>query len=446
MVWADMGTGKTSSTLIALSHINKYIEDIFPVLVLAPKRVATTTWPEEVKKWDAFKDIKVSNISGTPTQRKKALAARADIFTTNYEQLPWLVELFGKKWPFKTVVADEVTRLKSFRIRGGGSRAKALGKVAHKFVDRFIGLTGTPAPNGIKDLHGQIWFVDKGERLGASYTQFKERFFTVGYDGFTMVPREGAQDEIEKLLADVCLTIRAQDYFDIDEPIVNTIRVQLPPKARQLYEDMEKRMFVEIAEEEIEAFNAMTKTGKCLQLANGAVYHEDNTWTETYDGKIDALRSVVEESNGMPVLVAYQFRSDLERLVAAFPNGRQLDNDPQTQIDWNAGKIPILFAHPKSAGHGLNLQDGSNILCFFSHGWSLEDHQQIIERIGPTRQRQSGYDRPVYVHHIVAADTVEETVIERLAGKASVQELLKAAMVKRSEGKSLEVTKNISSV
>lgn len=231
----------------------------------------------------------------------------------------------------------------------------------------------------------------------------------------------------------MCLTIDARDHFDLAEPIVSTIRVELPAKARALYRDMEREMFAQIGEHEVEAFSAAARTIKCLQLASGAAYVDDSAteWVEVHDAKLQALDSIVAEAAGASVLVAYHFRSDLARLQRAFPRGRHLDQDTQTIRDWNAGRIPVLFAHPASAGHGLNLQDGGNILVFFSHWWDLEQYQQIIERIGPTRQAQAGHERPVFVHHIVAADTVDEIVMARRESKREVQDLLLEAMKAR---------------
>lgn len=433
-LWVPMGMGKSASVLIALDSL-RLVEDIFPTLIIAPLRVAQSTWPDEVAKWKNFEHFKVSAIVGDKDARMAALGKKADIYTTNYEQLPWLVGLYGKKWPFKTIIADESTRLKSFRVRQGGQRAKALGKVAHTHADRFIELTGTPSPNGLQDLHGQIWFLDQGERLGRTYTAFEQRWFTKDWNGFSSSPMPHAQSEIESKLSDICLSFEASDYFDLEKPILNKLYVKLPPRARKLYDDMEKRMFVELEGDNIEAFNAATKTMKCLQFANGAAYtNEDATeWKEIHNEKIKALESIVEEAAGMPILVAYHFRSDLDRLKRAFPSGRSLDKDPQTIKDWNAGKIPILFAHPASAGHGLSLQDGGNIIVFFSVNWNLEEHLQIIERIGPVRQKQSGYDRPVFIHYILAENTVDDMVLERIQTKRSVQDILMDAMKKPTE-------------
>ena len=430
-LWMPMGGGKTVTTLTALDNLSM-VEDVFPALVLAPLRVARSTWPEEVKKWPHLAHIRVSVITGTAKQRERALAEEADIYCTNYDNLVWLRKELGEDWPFKTVVADEFTRLKSYRIRQGGSRARALGQVAHTHVSRFIGLTGTPAPNGVKDLWGQIWFLDQGERLGKTFSAFEQRWFRKGYDGYSLVPYDHTQKEVEDKLRDICLTVQG---LQVDEPITSPVYVDLPPTARKVYDEMEKEMFAVINDEGVEAANAAVRTQKCLQLANGALYiDEDGNWEAAHDAKLDALESIIEEANGAPVLVAYNFKHDLERLRRRFPKGRVLDADPDTIKQWNAGRISLLFAHPASAGHGLNLADGGNILAFFGVNWNLEEHMQIIERIGPMRQKQAGYDRPVFVYPILARNTVDDLVMDRLSSKKSVQEILLEAL-KRRKGK-----------
>ena len=261
-------------------------------------------------------------------------------------------------------------------------------------------------------------------------------------------PLPTAQEQIQDAVGDVCLALDAKDYFDLEEPISNTIYVDLPKKAWKDYKEMENQMFMELEDEfhenhEIEALNAAAKTMKCLQLASGAAYlprEEDEEgnpigkqkWVKVHDEKIEALKDIVEEAAGAPVLVAYHFKSDLVRLLKAFPKGRQLDHNPQTLRDWNAGKIPVLFAHPASAGHGLNLQDGGNIMVFFSHTWNLEEFLQIIERIGPVRQKQAGHDRTVFIHYIVARGTVDELVMQRRVDKREVQDILLEAVKRRN--------------
>ncbi|VEI61615.1 DEAD/DEAH box helicase [Serratia rubidaea] len=436
-VWAGMGMGKTVATLTGLEDLFMAGSETQPVLVLAPLRVAASTWPDEVAKWGHLRNIEMQPIVGSAKERATALMnPNASVFTINYDNLVWLVDQLGGRWPFGTVIADESTRLKSFRLRQGGKRAAALAKVAHKHVRRWVNLTGTPAPNGLIDLWGQAWFVDQGQRLGRTYGAFTGRWFNSiqfpGQQWTKLEARPHAQEQMQAALSDVTISLDAADWFDIDEPIHNVIRVPLPPKARSQYLAMEKEMFLELDGSDVEALNAAAKTVKCLQIASGAIYTDDTgAWSEVHDAKLQALDSILNESGGMPVLVAYHFKSDLARLLKAFPKGRQLDADPQTIRDWNAGKIPVMFAHPASAGHGLNLQDGGNILVFFSHWWDLEQYQQIIERIGPTRQAQAGHNRPVWIHHIIATDTTDEMVMERRNSKREVQDILLEAMKKR---------------
>lgn len=447
-VWASMGLGKTVATAVALDTLHILSELDWPVLVLAPLRVAKSTWPNEIKKWDELKHLRVSAIHGSEGRRRKALHTAAEIYTMNYDNIPWLVEYCRKTlgyWPFKAIVADESTKLKGFRTRQGTKRAKMLAQVAHEHTDRFIELSGTPAPNGLKDLWGQLWFLDLGRRLGRSFTAFKERWFYKDYEGYGVKPLQFAQDQIQKAVGDVCLSLDAKDYFDIKEPIRRTIYVDLPPKAQKRYDEMEKDLFTEIesamgTKHEVEAFNAAAKTNKLLQLASGAAYtdyietktgRKPTSWQTIHNAKIEALEDIIEEAAGAPVLVAYFFKTDLKRILKAFPNARHLDADPQTEQDWNDGKIPILVAHPASAGHGLNLQHGGHHIACFSHTWDLEHYLQILERIGPVRQLQSGYDRPVFIYDIVARGTVDELVMLRRESKRGVQDILLEAVKRR---------------
>jgi SNF2 family DNA or RNA helicase len=445
-IWAGMGLGKTTAALTATDYMLLAGEISGPTLVTAPKLVANQVWPDEARKWHQLRHVEVQPIAGTKAQRIAALRnPNASVFTVSYDNLPWLREHLEEtrtRWPFPQVIADEATKLKGFRIKQGSVRAHSLAKSAHREVTRFTELTGTPSPNGLKDLWGQIWFLDHGRRLGTTYESFKLRWFQRALSGYGIEPLPFAFDEIQRLLKDICLSVDIRDYIDIREPIVSTIYVDLPGRARAMYDSMEEEFFAQIEGHEIEALNAAAKSMKCLQIANGAVYveterQEDSTgpemhrFVEVHDVKIQALESVIEEFNGTPLLVAYHFKSDLKRLLRAFPHGRRLDDNPRTIREWNEGLIPLLFAHPRSAGHGLNLQDGSNVLVFFGHNWDLEGFLQIIERIGPVRQMQAGHDREVYLIHIVARDTIEEVVMERMSGKKSLQDLLLEAMKKR---------------
>ena len=444
-VWAAMGTGKTVSTLTAQASLQMSGEETKPFLVLAPLRVAKFTWPDEAAKWEHLSGTEITPIIAPNAQTRhnllfKALASGNSAgYTINYENIPWLIKTLKDTrmgWPFGTLIADELTRLKSHRTHQGGQRARALAAVAHSHVSRFVGLTGTPAPNGLKDLWGQTWFIDRGQRLGSTYTAFMNRWFHAHPSGYGMVAHEWAEEQIHDVLRDIYVSI--DHKLPVEAPIENTIRVELPDKARQAYREMEKQMFTELHGHELEAATAAAKSIKCLQLASGAAYTDDKgNWVEVHDAKLQALASVVEEANGMPVLVAYHFKSDLARLKRHFPHGRVFDTDEDTLRDWNAGRLPIMFVHPSSSGHGISLQDGGNIIVFFSHWWSLEEFQQVIERIGPVRQMQAGHKRPVFIHYIVARDTLDEAVMDRRMSKADVQDVLLAAMRRREKGKEL---------
>lgn len=430
-LWMPMGGGKTVTTLTAMNNLS-LVEDIFPALVLGPKRVVATTWPDEVEKWDHLSNLDVVPLLGEKRLREALLGRTAAIHAINYDNLQWLVEAWGPNWPYYTIIADEVTQLKGFRLRQGSKRAAALGKVAHTKTRRFLGLTGTPNPNGLQDLWGPTWFYDQGARLGRSYTAFADRWFTKGFDGYSIEPLPGAEKQIQDRLKDICLTVTG---LPVDEPIFADIKVRMPSSARKVYTELEDEMFVQLdSGAEVDAVNAAVLTGKCHQIANGALYTDETraVWDVVHDEKIEALHSIVAETNGAPLLVSYNFKHDLARLKKAFPYARELDADPKTIKDWCAGKIRMLLAHPKSAGHGLNLQDGGHHLVYFSSTWNLEHYMQILERLGPMRQKQSGYDRPVFVYRIITEGTIDVEMYDRLAGKLSVQEAMLAAMKRRN--------------
>lgn len=443
-LFAGMGVGKGVAALTALSAA-ALVGEVYPVLVLGTLRVARKVWSTEAEKWNHIKHLRVQKVIGGTSERATALRQPGDLFTLNYENLPWLVEHLGEDWPFKTVIADESTRLKNFRLRQGGKRAQALAKIAHSRVRRWVNLTGTPSPNGLRDLWGQTWFIDQGQRLGRTFSAFENRWFSYrdarsAANGWrtNMSPLPSADHEIHERIRDVCLSVDLADYVDLQAPIYTTIKVDLPAKARALYRDMEREMFIALSGHEVEALNAASKTTKCLQLANGAVYLDPSAgesaareFIEVHDRKLEAVVDIVNEAGGMPVIVAYQFKSDLARLLKAFPKGRVLQTE-QDEDDFRAGRIPVLFAHPASAGHGIDgFQDVTNIMVFFGHSWDLELRDQIIGRIGPVRQMQSGHNRPVFIYDIVAENTVDELVLARYTTKRSVQDLLLEAM-KRS--------------
>lgn len=441
-VWASMGLGKTVATLTALDTLFAAGEDD-PVLVIAPLRVAKRVWPSEVNKWDHLRHIKMMPIVGSEDERRRALRYDANVYTTNIDNLIWLADHLGDNWPFTTVIADESTRLKGFRLKQGAARPQALSRYAHTKIKRFVELTGEPSPNGLGDLWGQMWFVDSGQRLGRTHQAFKERWFQRAWNGYGLEPLPHAMKEIQDKLRDVCISINAKDYFDIREPIINNIYVDLPPAARVRYNEMEREMFTTIEKHEVEAFNAAARTQKCLQLANGAAYVTPlddvgelmggREFRELHTVKLEALESIVEEANGMPVLVSYEFKSDAARIMKTFPKSVMLGTDDGFET-FMKGKTPIGLAHPRSLGHGIDgLQDVTNIIAHFGHNWDLELYDQINARIGPVRQAQSGHERPVYIHHIIARDTVDEMVMSRRDNKRAVQDILLDALKARMQ-------------
>lgn len=321
----------------------------------------------------------------------------------------------------------------------GASRAKAFLKVLYQHKpERVVELTGTPAAKGLKDLWGQIYFLDYGARLGNTYDAFINRWFQRDFDGFSVEPQPHASKEIHEKLRDICLALKSEDWFDLEKPILRDIFVDLPPTARKQYRDMEKTLLADIEGHKIEAFNAGARTMKCRQMAAGACYLGDpnlpgeRKWVESHTAKLDALEEIVEEWSGAPILVAYNFKSDLARLLKRFPKGRVLDQKSSTIKEWNEGKIPLLFTHPESAGHGLNLQYGGNILVYFSFDWKVEPYSQVAERIGPVRQAQAGFKRNVYIYRIVARNTVDEDVISVIENNLEIQDVLMNSLKRRA--------------
>lgn len=445
-VFARMGSGKTPASISAIDMLMKWGETK-RTLVIAPKLVAESTWIEEIEKFrESFGHLSIAAAVGTPAQRKKAVMSKPDILCINYESVEWLIEGYGRHWPFDTVFADESGRLKGLRIgmkvstkgkefiQGQGStRAKALSRIAHQYVRRWYNLNGSPAPNGLVDTWGGQWFIDKGERLGHSFGAFEEKYFrsAKNSDGYTIYePLAFAQKAIEKLLAECSITIDPRPYLNVKDTFEHNIMIDLPPAARRAYDTMEKDLFADLAAGiEIEAFNSGSKSNKCLQLANGAVYYDTETkaWTETHDQKIEALKSVVSEANGEPILVRYCFVPDRERILKAFPRFKPMT--PETRAQFKRGELPGLVVHAASAGHGISLHEHCRVLCDYSSHFNLGEDEQIIERIGATRQAQGGFKRDVYRYRLIARDTIEEhSVLPRLKYKMSVQESLLNAM------------------
>lgn len=452
-VLAFMGAGKSVATLTAIDAL-MLAGAVNRVLVIAPLRVARTTWPEEAPKWNHTKHLKVVPIVGTPAERKAAMIEDADINTTNFEQIPWLISHWQYSFPWDMVIIDESTRLKSTRLMQGSKRGAELLKVIFDIVKRVVLLTGTFAPNGLTDVYGQIFLLDKGQRLGRTYTAFENRWFgfqraqdavSNGRNYVKRIAFPHAQAEIQALLKDICLTLDAKDWFPIDEPIVTNVYVDLPPDARRMYKNMEQELFAEIQGYGIEAFNAASKSIKLLQICNGSTYtgseeavqNDTSHWVEVHTEKLDALESIIGESGGVPVLVAYHFKPDRDRILKRFPKAVHIKTKAE-EAAFKAGHIEIGLVHAQSIGHGVDgFQNATNILIFFAHWWAMEDRAQLIERIGPVRQIQSGHttiagrNRPVMLYCIVARNTLDEVVLERLQTKMDVQTALTNYMKRR---------------
>jgi SNF2-related domain len=445
-----MGTGKSSATIyvLELMWLMGELDEKNPVLVIGPARVARDTWSDEVAKWTQFSHIVVVSLSGTPAERLQKLKQRAHIYTVSYELLPWLVEHWLGKWPYRTVIADELDRLKGFRekshgthlnsARSGasGKRAHSIGRVAHNLTERWINLGGTPAPAGLKDLWGSTWFLDRGERLGRTFTAFKDRWFRLRWSGQGIEPLPFAEKEIHSALSDICLTVDAKDYFDLKEPRINPIKVHLPPKARALYAKLEKEMFVQLeSSAKIDALTAAGLTNKCLQLANGALYTTHPQWEEVHNAKLEALESVVSEAAGMPLLVQYSYQSDKQRILKHFKGAIDIST-PKGLAQFKSGSAAMGVAHPDSMGHGIDgLQHVTNQLVRFGHIWKSGATLQMLERIGPMRQFQAGLEREVVIHNIIAEDTLDETVLDSHTRNIGVQDALLAAMNRYKKGR-----------
>lgn len=421
-LWLDMGLGKTTTTLTALSDLI----DSFSVnrtLVIAPLRVANSVWRQEAANWEHLKHLSVAICTGSERERLSALQRDSDLYVINRENVPWLIKHYGSAWPFDCVVIDEASSFKN----ATSQRFKALRKALPQ-TNYMILLTGTPSPNGLLDLWPQMYLVDFGEALGRTMTSYKQRFFEQDYMGYKFKPREGAADRIHGLLQPMVLSMSAEDYLELPDRINIVESVALPPSALNAYREFERTLLAELPDgEEIEAMNAAVLANKLLQYSNGAVYTDDlGNWSEIHTAKLDALSDIVEQNEGENFLVAYNYKTDLARLQKRFPFARVLDKSADTVRQWNSGQIRMLLAHPASAGHGLNLQRGGSLIVWFSLNWSLELYQQFNARL-----HRQGQDKPVRIIHIVADGCIDERVISVLSEKDAVQSALLTALKPR---------------
>ena len=419
--------------MISLSAIMDLMFDRFEVskvLVIGPLRVCSSVWPQERLKWDGLDFLQMSVIVGSSRQREEALKAPADVYVVNRENVKWLVDYLEKyhiPWPFDMVVIDELSSFKNHQSQ----RWKALRKVRPR-IKRMVGLTGTPASNGLMDLWAEVYLIDGGQRLGRFIGRYREAFFKPSgmnpYTGvvYNYVPLPGAEEAIYDQISDIAVSMKALDYLDMPEYLPVTHVVEMDGRERKLYEEMKKDLLVTVEGEEIDAANAAALSGKLLQMANGAIYGEDGNAVKIHDKKLLMLEDLIEQANGQNVLVAYWFRHDHERIIEHLEAKGYAPRDIKTEADiadWNEGKIQVGLISPASAGHGLNIQKGGHILIWFSLIWSLEMYQQTNARLW-----RQGQTEVVTAHHIVCKDTVDEDVIKALEHKDMTQQKLIAAV------------------
>ncbi|UJA31367.1 DEAD/DEAH box helicase [Clostridium sporogenes] len=430
-LFLECGLGKSVITLTAIVELMYNMFDVSKVLVIAPLRVADTTWQDEIEKWEHLKCLKLSKILGSKKNRIMALYKKADIYTINRENVPWLVDFYKNDWPFDMVVIDELSSFKS----PSAKRFKALKKVRHK-IKRIVGLTGTPAPNGLLNIWSQIYLLDGGERLGRTFTGYRNRYFHPQKYINGGIPtdytiNEDAEEKIYEKISDICISMKALDYLKMPECIFNKVMVELSEKDMQLYRKLERDLLLPFEDSDVDAKNAAVLSNKLLQMASGAVYDEFGDVKLIHDKKLDALEDLIEAANGKSVLVYYGFKHDKDRIKERFEV--EEINTSEDIAKWNDGNIQIALCHPASTGHGLNLQEGGSTIIWFSLTWSLELYQQANARL-----YRQGQKRTVVIHHIIAKDTVDEKVIQALENKDTSQTALIDAVkarIKKQEGR-----------
>ena len=422
-LFLDMGLGKTVSTLTAIQQLIDDCE-VSRVLVVAPKKVAETTWSTEAQKWEHLHDLKVVKVLGTEKQRCLALSQKADVYVTGRDNFVWLVGKYGGRLPFDTLVIDELTSFKSAK----SERFKAM-RIALPSVHRVIGLTGTPAPNGLIDLWAQMYCLDQGERLGRSVTKYREAYFETHRWNNIVVRcdvKKGCEEIIRNKIADICLSMQAKDYLQLPDLITHTAIVELTPKVREAYERFEREKVLEFKTEHgqepanVLAQSAAGLMNKLAQFANGAVYDDSMQVHEVHSEKLDRLTEIVEAANGNSVLVFYQYKHDVTRIAAKLKGYRVRAYQGEKYLnDWNAGQIDVLLAHPASTAYGLNMQQGGHYIVWFGTGWNLEHYQQANARL-----HRQGQQHPVQVYKLICAGTVDEKASAALEGKKGVQQSL----------------------
>lgn len=413
-IFLGMGLGKTVITLSAIWHLLMDSFQARRVLVIAPLRVARDTWAAEATKWDHLAGLTMAVAVGSRQQRLEALAAGTMVTVINRENVPWLVRTVGSQWPWDMVVIDELSAFKNHKA----ARFKALTSV-RKHITRIVGLTGTPAANGLEDLWAQFRLLDGGERLGRYITHYRARWFEPDKRNATQIfsykPKPGAEEEIYAAIGDMTLSMQTNDHLTLPPLTVTTREVTLGPKERDLYERLVAQMVISLDGRCVDASNAAALSGKLLQLASGAVYAERHEALVVHERKLDALDDLIEAANGSPLLVAYWFAHDRERITSRFPTAKELRSQ-EDFLAWNRGDIPVGLIHPASAGHGLNLQAGGHVLVWFSLTWSLELYQQTNARL-----YRQGQQEAVTIIHLTAGNTLDQAVLAALAAKDTTQ-------------------------
>lgn len=417
-LFLEMGLGKTVSTLTAVEKLMYDYLEVNSVLVIAPKRVAETVWAEEAQNWEHLRHLTFSKIIGTERQRLEAFHKKADIHIISRDNIAWLCGICASNLPYDMLVIDELSSFKNHQSQ----RFKAL-RLARPWIKRVVGLTGTPAPNGLIDLWPQIYLMDRGERLGKTITKYRSTYFTPGrsngYVVYNYNLQGGAEQAIRNKIGDICISMQAQDYLNMPMLTSNVIRLSMPDDIQDAYDKFEKDSIMKLVNNEVEitALNAAGLSNKLLQFANGAIYDEDKNVYPIHDIKLKALEEIVEEACGKPVLVAWTYQFDRDRIMKYLSKykPRELKTAKDIQ-DWNAGKVQLMLAHPASAGHGLNLQAGGNIIVWFGLTWSLELYQQFNARL-----YRQGQKRGVIIHHLCMNQTHDEDVMLALRNKDKVQ-------------------------
>ena len=415
-VFLECGLGKSVITLTAIKNLMARGE-VSRVLVVAPLRVGKTTWPEEIGKWDHLAGLTYAVAIGSVAERLSAVKAKADITNINRENVEWLIDKSGVAFDYDMLVIDELSSFKSFKAK----RFKALLKVRPQ-ITRVVGLTGTPSSNGLMDLWAEFRLLDLGERLGRYITRYRLAYFTPDKRNaqvvFSYKPLPGAEERIYDKIDDITISMRASDYLKLPSLVMNTMVVEMGDKEKEIYDNLCDDMVVSLGESEIDAVNAASLSNKLLQMANGAVYGEEQSVHHIHDEKLNALEDLIESANGKPVLVAYWFKHDLARIKAKFPFVREIKTDADIRA-WNRGEIEVGVIHPASAGHGLNLQTGGSTLIWFGLTWSLELYQQTNARL-----YRQGQKNTVVIHHIVTKGTIDERVLKALEKKEKTQNSL----------------------